>query len=340
MNNFLKSYLSERKQFTRINDCNSNIMNITYGVPQGSILGPLLFTLYINDISQAMTNCKTNLFADDTAMVFTHHDVNTLISNCQTSLEHVYKWFKLNKLSLSLSKSAFLLFHGKNKDPKYNIKRIEVNGHDIKRMNSVKYIGLHLDEKLSWDFHINELCKSLTKYFSVFYNMRNMVNIRLARTVYFTCIHSRIKYGIELYGSADTNKIDKVQTIQNKLMKILLKKHPRYSTNALHVELNIIKVKHIHELAVLDFVYRCKNGPMIPNFSNYYTSRFDIHQHNTRNNRNFNIPNINTEIGRKSMKYKGADLWNKLDQAVQSSSSIKIFRKNITQNFKQNYTIE
>ena len=118
MNNFLKSYLSERKQFTRINECNSNIMNITYGVPQGSILGPLLFTLYINDIGQAMTNCKTNLFADDTAMVFTHHDVNTLISNCQTSLEHVYKWFKLNKLSLSLSKSAFLLFHGKKQRPK------------------------------------------------------------------------------------------------------------------------------------------------------------------------------------------------------------------------------
>ena len=338
VNKFLRSYLNQRQQYTRINNCNSTLSYIKYGVPQGSILGPLLFTLFINDIGQAMSNCKTNLFADDTAMLYKDKNINNLVRTCEDSLKHICRWFKLNKLSLSLGKSSFVVFHGKNKDPKNEINKIIISGQNIQRVNSVKYIGLHLDEKLTWNTHIDELCKILTKYFSVFYNLRHIVNNKLARTIYFTCIHSRIKYGIEVYGTATHSRMNKLQTIQNKLMKLLTKKEPRYSTNQLHLDLNILKVDDIHKLSTLNFVYKCINGDMIPNFLTYFTFREHIHTHTTRNNHQIHTSQIHTEIGRQTTHYTGATLWNSLNRNVQLSNNINKFKRNIIMTMKNSYT--
>ena len=337
VNNFLRSYLNQRQQYTRINNCNSNLSYIKYGVPQGSILGPLLFSLYINDIGQAMSNCKTNLFADDTAMIFKHKNIDQLKATCENSLKSICLWFKLNKLSLSLGKSSFLIFHGKKKNPKNEINKILIDGHEIHRVKSVKYIGLHLDEKLTWNIHIDELCKTLTKYFSVFYNLRHIINKNLARTIYFTCIHSRIKYGIEIYGTASSTKLNKIQTLQNKLLKVLTKKDPGFSTNQLHSELDILKVKDIHELYTLVFVYRCINGDMIPNFLNYFTLRENLRTHLLRNGRNIHTPDTDTQIGRQTAHYTGAILWNNLDHELRKSKSIHIFKRSMTKLLKNRY---
>ena len=325
----MKSYLENRKQFTLINGKKSNIDDIRYGVPQGSILGPLLFLLFVNDISKAFNRCEGKLFADDTALLLFNRDIHVLVNNAEQALSSVDKWFKLNKLSISAGKSTFLLFHSIKKDGQAMIDRLKLGEEYIPRSKHVKYIGLQIDECLTWDHHIKELCASLCKYFSIFYNIRNCINPSLARIIYYTCIHSRIKYGIEVYGSAKQNRIQKIQVMQNKLMKLLLKRDYTYSTNQLHKDLNILKVSDVHRHATLQFVYKCVSGKIIPNFRKYFIDRTNIHDHDTRHIRHIYKPIPNIDAGETTTHYIGATLWNDLTEYIKSAKSIHVFKKRV-----------
>ena len=169
-------------------------------------------------------------------------DIKILKQNGENAVKNIYNWFVRNKLSLSIGKSNFVLFRGKNKDSQADFTKIKIGDEYIPRMNYVKYIGLNLDELLNWKIHITEICKSLVKYFTVFYNIRKYISKKLMRTIYYTSIYSVIKYGIEIYGSAGITELKRIQTLQNKLLKVLLNKDYQYSTNLLHSELNILKV--------------------------------------------------------------------------------------------------
>ena len=252
---FLRSYLSGRTQFTSLQSCTSDMRTISYGVPQGSILSPLLFLLYINDIQYVSREIDLRLFADDTAIFLHHRDPNILIHQGKLTMKQIMTWFETNKLSLRIGKTNFILFHGRHKNPLNQITAIDIGDESILRTYSAKYVGLTLDENLSWDAHIDDVCNNLVKYFSIFYNIGNVVTSHVVRAIYFACIHSRIKYGIETYGSASEYKISKLQILQNKLLKLLTKMERRYSTNELHKSLNILKVKHIYETSVLMFVH-------------------------------------------------------------------------------------
>ena len=165
----LKSYITDRKQFTRINDCNSSTKYLKYGVPQGSVLGPLLFLLYINDIQYCINKEKLKLFADDTGIFQFNKDLKELIDESSCNLMKIYTWFNANLLSLSLEKSHFLIFHSKRKKININITSLRFGNKCIPRAYDTKYIGLIIDENLSWNKHIDTVIKSLYKYFSLFY---------------------------------------------------------------------------------------------------------------------------------------------------------------------------
>ena len=230
----LRSSLSGRIQFTSLQSCTSDMRTISYGVPQGSILGPLLFLLYINYIQYVSHEIYLRLFADDTAIFLHQRDPNILIHQGKLTIKQIMTWFETSKLSLSIGKSNFILFHGRHKNTQNQFTAINIGDESILRTYSGRYIGLTLDENLSWDTHIDDVCNNLIKYFSIFYNIRNVVTSHVVRAIYFACIHSRIKYGIETYGSASEYKISKLQILQNKLLKLLIKKERRYSTNKLH----------------------------------------------------------------------------------------------------------
>ena len=339
VNSFLSSYLAGRMQYTYINGCESQHLAINYGVPQGSILGPLLFILFVNDISESVPGSKCNLFADDTSVLIHHKDINVLKQEGETIARNIYKWFVLNRLSLSICKSNFVLFRGKKKNANIDFNEIKLDHDSIPRASFVKYIGIYIDETLSWNKHITEVCKSLVKYFTVFYNIRKGISKHLARTIYYTCIYSRIKYGIEIYGSNSGLKMQKIQTLQNKLLKILLKKDYMFSTNRLHRELRILKVQDIYRHSTLQFVYKCVNGKIITKFKKYFKKREDIHNHTTRNIHRLETPQINTEVGRSQTNYTGAVMWNNLESYLVASKTENSFKKNIFNNFLTKYTV-
>ena len=191
---------------------------------------------------------------------------------------------------------------------------------------------MHVDEKLTWRNHIQEVHNSLTKYFSIFYNIRGFIDKRLTRTIYHTCIHSKIKYGIEVYGSANDTFLNKLQVIQNKLMKVLLKKERQYSTNLLHKNLDILKVHDIHRQSVLQFVHKCKTNKTIPKFSNYFTTRGEHHNLDLRNNEDLDQTFYTREHGRTTVQRIGSVYWNQLP--------VEIKDLNVSQNVFKGYVFK
>ena len=177
--------------------------------------------------------------------------------------------------------------------------------------------------------HINEVCSKLRNLFHIFYSIRGFLSKENIRTLYFALIYSRIKYGIAVYGQAKTTYMKRIQTLQNKLLKVLAGKKYRYSTDKLHDEFNLLKVSDITNQEVLTFVYNFFSNRLPSIFKNYYQTFSENHSYNTRF-ANLSIRKIrrNNEFGAKSIKIRGSDLWNNLNSDIKESQNTKQFRRN------------
>ena len=322
-----RSYLENRKQYTSLNNFNSNTKSITCGVPQGSVLGPLFFILFINDLPNCCPLGNVRIFADDTNIFFHANNIQEIINTGENIMLELNSWFSNNNLSLNIDKSSFIIF----KSPKKKIPdlptHIKFLDFKINRTTSMKFLGIILDEHLTWDLQINEVCNKLKSMFHVFYSIRNFLSKDNIKTIYYTLVYSRIKYGIAVYGQAATTKMSKIQVLQNRLLKVLAGKTFRYSTDKLHDEFGLLKVSDITNQEVLTFVFNYFLDNLPPVFQNYYVTFGDENAINTRNANNL-IRKIrrNTNFGANSIKSKGADLWNSLKTELKSSFTTKQFR--------------
>ena len=235
-------------------------------------------------------------------------------------------WFLSNKLTLNTEKSSFTIF----KSPRRIIdlpNSISYLNQKLNRVSHIKFLGVTLDENLSFNLHINEVCNKLKNLFHVFYSIRGFLSKENIRTLYYALIYSRIKYGIAVYGQANASNIKIIQTLQNKLLKVLAGKKYRYPTDKLHNEFDLLKVSDITNQEVLTFVYNFFSNGLPGIFNNYYQTFSENHSYNTRN-AGLSIRKIrkNNEFGAKSIKIKGSDLWNNLNNSIKVVSNTKKFR--------------
>lgn len=336
-NNLIRSYLTGRSQFTVVNGKKSKIQNIETGVPQGSVLGPLFFILYINDIINCIDNGKMTLFADDTSLLLHHKNLRILKQQAEKEMKNLYEWFISNKLTLNWDKTFFVMYHTKKKRIE-NFMELKINDKSIKRVDYVTYLGMIIDNNLSWDKHVNKLCTNLARNFQMFYNIRSILPNYLKRQLYFSLVYSRVQYGIELYGACSNRLLKKIQTMQNKLLKVLYNLPYRTATNDLHLELDLLNVKDIYNMNILKFVYDSCNKESIKQFHDYFKPHHTIHMHNTRQQNNLYVKTIKTKYGESMIQYKGAIFWNSLHQNIQTSSSAYIFKKAVRNTLISKYT--
>ena len=179
------SYLSNRDQFVLYGKQNSNIEKIKCGVPQGSILGPLLFIIYINDIYKSSLRGNFILFADDTNVLYHGSNLKEVEKITNEELEKIQNWLNSNKLFLNVNKTKFLLFHPKlsNEDTKIDI---SINQSKIERVHDIKFLGVHLDDKLNWKQHINEKAKQISKTTGVLNKIKHTLPKHICKTIYNT----------------------------------------------------------------------------------------------------------------------------------------------------------
>ena len=163
INKLIKSYLENRKQFVSINGFDSELRDLVCGVPQGSSLGPLLFLIYINDFRLSIEKTKSGHFADDTFIMFGSDKIGTIESVVNYELKLVSKWLRLNKLSLNAGKTELIFFRSKQHKLNYDDISIKFNGVKLIPVDYVKYLGMYIDKYLSWNVHVLQLSKKLSK---------------------------------------------------------------------------------------------------------------------------------------------------------------------------------
>ena len=193
VNAFFRSYLTNRRQYTVINGVNSDLRTVSCGVPQGSVLGPLFFLLYINDLYRSIGHNALRLYADDTAIIISDSNLDIAQRQAREMFTKLYHWCVANKLSINSDKTNFVLFHMKNKPVPKNFTCIQTDVMQITRVKSVQYLGMSLDENLYWHDHFDQICASLVKYFGIFNHIKNFVSLRISKQLFYAFIYSWIQ---------------------------------------------------------------------------------------------------------------------------------------------------
>lgn len=218
----IKSYLSNRKQTVRIGTQNSKPEIIDTGVPQGTILGPLFFILYVNDLLTSMPEEAILSYADDTAVVATGKTWTEVENKMNNYLNLISIWLRLNKLTLNIQKTVYITF-GSYCDSVPKDFDIKINNESIERVLSTKYLGIIIDMNMKWDKHIQYLINKTRYLIFIFNKLRKYMDICTLKIIYYALFHSVISYGIIAWGGAYQREIQLLQAIQNRIIKIINK---------------------------------------------------------------------------------------------------------------------
>ena len=239
--NWFQSYLSNRQQFVCANDHDSNHLSVTCGVPQGSVLGALLFLLYINDLPNASESLTFHLFAYDTNIYCASKNLIDLKLRLNHELIAIAEWMKTNRLALSIVKTSFILFHSKKLKPHKTFK-LKINGVNIQQVSTVKYLSVTtFDANLTWKNHVDEPCLKLSKTVGVISKLRYYVNIDVLKILYNSLIYPFFTYGVHIWGLTYPTSLNPLTTLQKRLVRIMTFSEPLSHSEPLLRSLNLLK---------------------------------------------------------------------------------------------------
>ncbi|KAJ8714772.1 hypothetical protein PYW07_002997 [Mythimna separata] len=257
--NIFKDYLSGRSQCVKIDSIFSDEEFIGFGIPQGSILGPTLFQIYINDLCQlSLTQCDIFTYADDTALLLYDKSWDQVKHRTELTIRTVMKWLSTNLLTLNLSKTKVIQFLPPNSPlpPPDSIKLRAHICHDamlckcsyLTMVSSIKYLGVHIDEKLDWRVHTDTLCSRLRKLMYLFKELRHAADLETATLVYRSLCESIITYCIPVWGGTFKTVMLRVERAQRAVLKVMHFRRRDYPTAQLYSDAQVLTVRKLYVL--------------------------------------------------------------------------------------------
>ena len=305
---WFKSYLTGGKQFVTYNGVASSTKVITCSVPQVSILGPLLFLLYINDLYNICSTSIPILYADDTNLFYKGKDIDTLVSYINMELKNISTWLNVNRLSLNIKKTHFMFFR-KQRNKKCDLK-IQIDGSEIDQVERTKFLGVVIDQNLNWKEHVSLISRKVSRSIGMIVKAKHCLNRDALLTLYNSFIYPYITFCNQVWGCTYNSTLKRLFILQKKSLRIMFNMQQRESLeNVFHNE-NILKFTDINVYLTSKFMFRYYHGDVPDVFQNFFVLNSDVHEHYTRQSGYYHVPCVKNNLGKWCIRYRGVVVWN------------------------------
>lgn len=344
---WFSSYLTNRNQYVHLQNRNSEMKKIEHGVPQGSILGPTLFIIYINDLPLSTNLAKFFIFADDSNLMLEASNPTELEHKCNAALNAVHEWVSRNGLKLNVEKTNLLYFTNNNQHKEFTMS-VSLNGSKITRKDEAKFLGVIVDSKLNWKKHLTALKSKVSRNAGILYKLREILPTKALKNIYHGFIESHLLYCSAVWGTVPTSRLNNLFTAQKKAIRAISPDHVNFffnpsnsniptHTKPIFKKLSLLALPNLITKNIVGILQKVKLG-VAPSkiISLFQLSNLLPTVHNTRQEqsnifvpRYFKLTRSNYQIA-----YAGPRLYNQIIQtASKYSSNNKVFSTKLSNKF-------
>lgn len=320
---WFESYLNKRSQVTKVDQVMSLEKGNDFGVPQGSVLGALLFIIYINDIDSVLEHCKIHLFADDTLVYICGKNLELMMEQLNSDMEKLFKWLCVNDLKLNLDKTKCMVFGEKREI------QVKINNVEIESVKQYKYLGIIIDDKLKFKENVDYICKKFGMKIGVLARLRRNIDYVTCVNIYKTVTAPNLDYVSTILLNCNEGEFDRLQKMQNKAMRIILRASRLTPIKEMLSVLCFLSVKQRVMYNVMILVYKIKNKLVPQYFDDMFKFVKDVHRYSTRGKNDFRLPAVNKENTKKTLFYRGIEVFNELPVELKSEICLRKFKKEL-----------
>ena len=313
------SYLSRRLQRTFANAFLSREATVECGVPQGSVLGPAFFILYVNDMQNALRDAQIQLYANDTVIHAAGETALEAAGKLQPCLDGFVNWCEANKLSLNVSKTKLMAFGTRNKVKKAKTVNVYAQGKKLQMVPTYKYLGFSLDSTLSFKYHVNSVIKTVLYKVNLLSKVRKFMSESVALKVYKSMILPYFDYGDVIYDSSFKEGLDKLQRLQNKCLKICKGLNIRFETDILHTITKCPKLGERRKVHINVFMHKRTARAELLDLRDIRTRAHDATL--------FKVKIPKNEAYKRSIEYAGSNMWNSLPTETRNIKDYDVFKQ-------------
>ncbi len=326
---WFSAYLSNRQQTVLVNNVYSSKANIECGVPQGSLLGPLLYLCYCNDL-QTSVSCKLVMYADDTILVASDKDPSVVSDVLASNLQSCNNWLVNNNLSLHMGKTECIIFGTKRRLRKVGNFSVKCLGHEIKPQAKIKYLGAVLDQHMSGDVTVNNITSKTNAKLKFMYRYANILNMASRKTLCSALIQCHFDYSISSwYSGLSVKSKAKLKVLQNKMVRFILNLNPRaHVGQAQRAKAGFLELNDRATQLKMGIVHNIFHDKCPQYLKDHFTKVTDVHHHNTRSNRNFHVPHVNS-VTKNTFYFSSITAWNSLPNNIKAINSKDSFKKSL-----------